>query len=135
VKAPSKWTRAPRPIGALIAVLAAAGPALADWQRLDAAALEATLADAEVSYDGIAWQHFLPSGRMVTRSAEAPSGAASWGEWRIDRDSYCARMPPATEWECYWVEIDGAGGIRFIDGYGNVSTGAFVTGEGQAGDE
>jgi hypothetical protein len=36
-------------------------------------------------------------------------------------------MPDATEWECYWVEVDGAGGIRFTDAYGNVSTGRLVT--------
>jgi hypothetical protein len=113
--------------------MAVTGPALADWQRLGAGALEGALSGAEVSYDGVAWQHFLPSGRVVTRSGEAPLGAASWGEWRLDRDSYCTRMPPATEWECYWVEIDGQGGIRFIDAYGNVSTGQFVTGSDGAG--
>jgi hypothetical protein len=135
VKSPSKWTRARRLTCGVFAVCVASGPALADWQRLDSAALEGLLADAQVSYDGIAWQHFLPSGRMVIRAGEAPSGDASWGEWRVERDSYCARMPPATEWECYWVEVDGAGGIRFIDGYGNVSTGHFVTGAGPVSDE
>jgi hypothetical protein len=119
--------------GVVLAAWVATGPALAEWQRLGADALEGALAGAEVSYDGIAWQHFLPSGRMVTRSGEAPSGAASWGEWRTDRDSTCTRMPPATEWECYWVEGDGEGGIRFIDAYGNVSTGHFVIGSDGAG--
>lgn len=123
------------PAAALAALLAAAGPAVAEWQRLDADALEATLTDAEVSYESAGWQHFLPSGRMVIRAGEAPSGAASWGEWRIDRDSYCARMPPATDWECYWVEVDGAGGIRFTDAYGNVSTGRIARGSGGAADE
>jgi hypothetical protein len=107
----------------LVAGGAVAGP---DWRRLDAAALAATLTGAEVAYDGIAWQHFLATGRVLSRSGEAPSGETSWGEWRVERDSYCARMPPDTEWECYWVEVDGQGGVRFIDGYGNVSTGRFV---------
>ena len=130
-----KWTRLAARAGGALALSLAAGPASADWQRLGGPALADALGDAEVSYDGVAWQHFLPTGRMVTRASEAPAGAASWGEWRVERDSACIRMPPATAWECYWVEVDGAGGIRFIDGYGNVSTGHFVAGTGVSGDE
>jgi hypothetical protein len=27
------------------------------------------------------------------------------------------------DWTCYAVEVDGAGGVRFIDAWGNISAG------------
>ena len=83
------------------------------------------LSGAEVTYEGIGWQRFLVSGRMIYRGAEAPSGSASPGEWRVEDDSLCSRWQPGGEWECYRVEIDGQGGVRFIDAYGNISAGRF----------
>ena len=118
-----KWTW----VAALLAALTVPGPALADWARLEGPALEAALAGAEITLDGGGWQHVLPAGRVVTRSGEAPSGATSWAEWRVDAEGYCTRMPVATEWVCYTVEVDGLGGIRFIDGYGNASAGRLGT--------
>ena len=119
---PRKWTR----LSGVLGLVLAASPAFAEWQRLDGDGLVAALNGAEVSYDGAAWQRFLPSGRTVYRVGEAPSGEASWGQWRAQEDSYCSRWPPGQHWECYWVEVDGAGGIRFIDAYGNTSAGHFV---------
>ena len=78
-----------------------------------------------MTYEGIGWQSFLVSGRMIYRGAEAPSGSSSPGEWRVQDDSLCSRWQPGGEWECYRVEIDGQGGIRFIDAYGNISAGRF----------
>jgi hypothetical protein len=118
-----KWTR----LMAGLALALAAGPAQAEWQRLDGPGLVEVLSGAEVDYDGAAWQEFLPSGRTVYRVGEAPTGSSSQGDWRAENDSYCSRWRPGGEWECYWVEVDGAGGIRFIDAYGNISAGHFVT--------
>jgi hypothetical protein len=122
VTRPRKWTR---PVAALVLVLAAT-PALAEWQRLDAEGLVDRLGGAEVIYEGIGWQRFLVSGRMVYRGAEAPSGSSSPGEWRVQNDSLCSRWQPGGEWECYWVEVDGVGGVRFIDAFGNISAGRFA---------
>lgn len=118
-----KWTR----LAGVLAATLAAHPALGDWQRLDAEGLVEELSGADVDFEGVAWQRFLPSGRTLYRVGEAPSGQSNWGDWRADDDSYCSRWRPGGEWECYWVEVDGEGGIRFIDAYGNVSTGHFVT--------
>ena len=120
---PRKWTR---PVAAL-ALMLAATPALAEWERLDAGALIDRLSGAEVTYEDIGWQRFLVSGRMIYRGAEAPSGSSSPGEWRVQDDSLCSRWQPGGEWECYRVEIDGQGGIRFIDAYGNISAGRFAS--------
>lgn len=117
------WTR----LLVLAALALAAGPARADWQRLDADALVAALSGTQVDFDGAAWQLFLPSGRTLYRVGETPAGTTSLGDWRAQDDSYCSRWQPGGEWECYWVEIDGVGGIRFVDGFGNVSAGHFVT--------
>lgn len=118
-----RWTR----LLAFAALVLAADPARADWQRLDAEALVAALSGTQVDYDGAAWQMFLPDGRTFYRVGETPAGTTSLGDWRVQGDSYCTRWQPGGEWECYWVEIDGAGGVRFVDGFGNVSAGRFVT--------
>jgi hypothetical protein len=120
---PCKWTR---PVAAL-ALLLAAGPALADWQRLDGDGIAEVLSGAVVDYDGAAWQEFLASGLTLYRVGEAPSGDTSRGDWRADGGNYCSRWPPGEDWTCYAVEVDGTGGIRFIDSWGNISAGHFVT--------
>jgi hypothetical protein len=124
VTGPRKWTRL---LGGL-ALAAVAGPALADWMRLDGDGITEALNGAQVDYDGVAWQEFLPSGRTIYRAGEAPSGSTSQGDWRVEAGNYCSRWPPGSDWTCYAVEIDGAGGVRFIDAWGNVSAGHFVTG-------
>jgi hypothetical protein len=87
---PRKWTR----LMAALALALAAGPALAEWQRLDGRRdLVEALSGAEVDYDGAAWQEFLPSGRTVYRVGEAPTGSSSQGDWRVENDSYCSRWP------------------------------------------
>jgi len=122
VTRPRKWTR---PVAALALALAAT-PALAEWQRLGAEGLVERLSGAEVAYEGVGWQSFLASGQTFYRGGEAPFGNTSRGEWRAQNDSLCSRWQPGGEWECYWVEVDGTGGIRFIDAYGNTSAGRFV---------
>lgn len=117
-----KWTR----LVAGMTLLLVAGPALADWERLDGDGIRAVLTGAQVDYDGAAWQEFLSSGRTIYRVGEAPTGSTSTGEWRAEAGSYCSRWPPRDDWTCYAVEVDGAGGIRFVDAWGNVSTGQIV---------
>ena len=117
-----KWTR----LAAGMTLATLATPAFAEWQRLDGPGLIDALSGAEIDYDGAAWQEFLPSGRTLYRVGEAPSGQTSWGDWREQAGSYCSRWPPSDDWTCYAVEVDGAGGVRFIDSWGNVSAGHFV---------
>lgn len=106
---------------AILILTLAAGPAAADWTRLTTEEIAAALADRDVTYENDAWQRFLPSGRTIYRWGET-----SWGYWRAEADHYCSQWPPAQPWECYHVEVDGQGGIRFTDDYGNVSTGVFA---------
>jgi hypothetical protein len=122
VTRPRKWTR---PI-AVLALALAAQPALAEWQRLGEEGLVDRLSGALVAYEGVGWQSFLPTGRMIYRGDEAPSGNTSRGEWWARDDRLCSRWHPGGAWECYSVEVDGAGGIRFIDAYGNISAGRFL---------
>jgi hypothetical protein len=109
-----------------MALALAAGPALAEWQRLDGDGIVETLSGSEVDYNGAAWQEFLPSGRTFYRVEEAPPGGTRLGDWRAEAGSFCSRWPPRDDWTCYAVEVDGAGGIRFIDTWGNISEGRFV---------
>jgi hypothetical protein len=119
---PSKWTRL---TGAMVLALAAT-PALAEWARLGDDGIVAALTGAEVDYDGAAWQAFLPTGRTMYRVGEAPEGETSRGDWRVEAGNYCSRWPPSDTWTCYAVEVDGQGGVRFIDSWGNVSAGHFI---------
>lgn len=113
---------------AIVLTLCLARAAGADhvWDRLGTEDIVAWLSGAEIDFDGAAWQRFLPSGQTIYRVGEAPSGSTSQGEWRAEAGNFCSRWPPADTWDCYAVEVDGAGGVRFVDSYGNVSTGRFV---------
>lgn len=108
----------------IAALLTAGSPALAEWRALDDAEIEAALTDRRVIYvDDLGWQLFAGTGRTVVRLSEAPFGATSVGEWTVLQGRYCQRWTRVAEWACFTVEIDGTGGVRFIDRLGNVSSG------------
>jgi len=113
----------------------AAGPAFAEWKALGSDGIAAHLRGAEVVYDEDTWQQFLASGRTLYRVGQPPYVDASWGDWRAENDRYCSRWSPGAQWDCYVVEVDGAGGIRFVDEWGNVSAGQFVTAIGEGASE
>ena len=96
--------------------------ALADaWQTLETAEIAEILTRHDLTYETGAFQRFLPSGRTLYRNGET-----SWGYWRAEADRYCSQWPPGEDWACYVVEHDGATGLRFIDAWGNISTGVFA---------
>jgi hypothetical protein len=118
VSHPRKWTRA-------LAVLACLlpGPTSAEWRALTGRALEAALISHDVQYGDVAWERHEADGMLLLRSTEGDWGRTSLGVWMLRGDARCLRWNRAMDWECYRVETDGAEGIRFIDGYGNVSEG------------
>ena len=104
-----------------LAALLVPGVALADdWFRLDDAGITEILTTHDLIYENDAFQRFLPSGRTLYRYGET-----SWGYWRAEEGRYCSQWPPGDEWDCYDVEYDGATALRFIDDWGNVSSGVF----------
>jgi hypothetical protein len=111
---------------ATLGLLLGPGPALADWMRLDGPGLVEALTGSQIDYGGAAWQSFQSSGRTLYRTGESPSGTTSQGLWREQGGSYCSRWPPGADWTCYAVEVDGSGGVRFIDDAGSVSAGRFL---------
>ncbi|NKX46428.1 hypothetical protein [Roseicyclus persicicus] len=110
---------------AVVAALAPA-PALADWRVVHRDEAVALLTTHDIAYDDIAWERHEADGRLLARVAEGARATTSVGEWRFVGDARCLRWSGADRWECYRVEADDAGGVRFIDGYRNVSTGALV---------
>lgn len=79
---------------AIAVVMLAAGPARADWVAMSGAEITAALNDTRLVYAG-AWQVFRADGFTLFND-----GRASWGRWRVERDAYCSRWPPADGWAC-----------------------------------
>lgn len=105
---------------ALCLSLGAGAPGWADdWRRLDGSGITAALTDRVLLFDGAATQKFNASGRTLY-----DNGQPSWGYWRVQGDQYCSQWPPGQDWSCYDVEASETG-VRFLDGYGNVSTGTY----------
>jgi hypothetical protein len=102
------------------------GPALAEWSSVGAGDLALLLEDRDVRYGDLAWERHESNGILLFRTVEGPFGRTSLGQWRLEGNMRCLRWNRAAEWECYRVEIDGAGGIRFIDAWDNVSEGRLV---------
>lgn len=104
----------------------AAGPAAADWRAVPAGEIAALLLSHDVVYGDLAWERHAADGALLYRSTEGPLGRTSVGEWRLEQDARCLRWNRAVPFECYRVERDGADGIRFVDEWGNASTGRLV---------
>lgn len=114
-----KWTRA-------LAVATMLAPPTAMAQAQGDSDLAAILVSHDIVYDGVAWERHAASGRIILRSLEDPDGTTSLGEWQIVEGARCLRWRPAMDWECYAVELDGAGGITMTDALGNAITGRLV---------
>lgn len=92
------------------------------WRGVgDDAALGAFLVANDLSYETGAVQRFLASGRTLY-----DFGEPSWGFWRVEAGQYCSQWPPSDDWDCYTVEVDGAGAVRFTDARGNASVGQVI---------
>lgn len=92
-----------------------------DWQRLDDAAITASLSARVLQYENGATQNFFTDGRTLY---EAGSGE-SWGKWWANGGLYCSTWPPSDVPACYTVEASGID-IRFTDSSGSVTTGRYV---------
>lgn len=102
------------------------GPAVAVWHPMTGPEIWLVLGGVDVAYGDLAWERHEPDGILLFRTVEGLYGATSIGQWDVQGDTRCLRWNRAAEWECYAVETDGADGIRFTDGYGNVSEGRLV---------
>ena len=118
---PRKWTRA-----LAMALLLRPGPALADWQRVTGEALMPLLIGLDVVYADVGWDRHEPDGRLLTRTMEGNGGRTRLGQWYVPGDMRCLRWERDAGWDCYIVEVDGEGGVRFTDSRGNHSTGELV---------
>lgn len=99
----------------------AAGPALADWQKMTGAQIAEALTGAKLEYAD-AWQEFYASGRTLYNA-----GADSWGYWQVRGEAYCSQWPPAGGWACYAMEREDASGkLRFIGDSGDISEGTIA---------
>jgi hypothetical protein len=88
--------------------------AIADWARLDGAAVTCTLSETSLSFGNGATQHFFAWGRTLYTAAKP-----SWGTWRTQDDQYFSLWPPNDVWDCFTVETDDAWQIAFEDAQGN----------------
>ena len=115
-----------------LAPLAPAAQPTAEAQGAGMAPSElATLLIAhDIHYGDIAWERHAASGRLLLRTNEGPVARTSLGEWAVTDGRRCLRWTRAEAWECYDVTLDGQGGIRFTDDYGNASTGLLVPRDG-----
>ncbi|MEM6942886.1 MAG: hypothetical protein AAF416_16935 [Pseudomonadota bacterium] len=100
----------------IIALVLLAAPAGAE-SRLSGDDIRTVLTGHWVSYDN-ARQHFLADG---TTRYFAPD--ESLGFWRVDRDQYCSRWPPADGWTCYDVLRNTDGDLIWVDPEGGRTTG------------
>lgn len=107
-----------------MAVLALLPPAAARAQ--DGQDLFALLTTHDVVYDEIGWERHAANGRLMVQMDEDMRARPSFGEWWLSGDGRCLRWHRDMAWECYAITLDGAGGITFTDGFGNVSTGRLV---------
>jgi len=106
---------------ALIAMLAGASPALADWQRMTGAEISAALSEVRLEYDR-ASQVFYASGRTLY-----DSGRPSWGYWEVRGDQFCSQWPPADGWACYDMDREtDTGALRFVGTSGDVTEGVIA---------
>lgn len=118
---PRKWTRA---LALSLALLPT--PVLADWQAVEGQALMQLLTGHDIDYEGVGWERHEPDGRLLMRLTEGEAGTTSLGQWYAPGDMRCLRFSNDAGWDCYFVETDGAGGVRFTDSRGNHSTGRLV---------
>lgn len=102
--------------GAILLAASGSTAQAQDWHVLVGAGIAQGLTDRTVIYDNGATQHFYASGRTLYTFGEP-----SWGSWRIENDRYCSLWPPAPDWDCYEVQSNGAGGVMFVDPWGNTS--------------
>ncbi len=101
---------------AVIAAICASGAVAQDWQPMTGAQISDTLTDQVLVYEN-ATQKIFASGRTVYEASEP-----SWGSWAVRGDQYCSQWPPSDNWNCYSMTRLGPG-VRFVDGFGNVTEG------------
>ncbi|MEM8849662.1 MAG: hypothetical protein AAGE03_06455 [Pseudomonadota bacterium] len=94
----------------VICLLLSAAPA---WAELD---VETALAGRTVDYEG-AYQAFNFNG-TTTYVADRPSA----GRWVARDGRYCSQWPPATDWDCYDLAVDGQD-VVFTDDRSNRTRG------------
>ncbi|MGR3467556.1 MAG: hypothetical protein ACU0CI_06720 [Shimia sp.] len=100
------------------ALMLLATPALADdFKPMTGAQITEALTDTSLTYETGATQRFYASGRTLY-----DAGRPSWGAWEVRDDLYCSEWPPASGWDCYAMDTDGAV-LRFIGPRGDVTVG------------
>ncbi|MEO6298065.1 MAG: hypothetical protein ABIV25_04190 [Paracoccaceae bacterium] len=104
----------------LLALAVAAGPAWAD-DKLDAAAITATLTGKSVVYDDGTKQLFKPDGQTIF-----DNGRQSMGQWAVREDQYCSVWPPSDVWACYDVMTGASGAVSFVAADGSATAGHFA---------
>ena len=104
---------------ALMIALVAAPVAAEQWQPMTGDQIRAALEGRKLQYAS-AWQEFRSSGRTLYNA-----GKGSWGNWRIQGDSYCSQWPPQDLWACYTMDRNGDR-LRFVGPGNDITEAAYA---------